>query len=45
MATPGQWEELLPPHMARRLHACSRAMAQGITLYLQYGFDPIGHQT
>ncbi|WNO69009.1 NUDIX hydrolase [Streptomyces sp. AM2-3-1] len=45
LATPEQWDTLLAPHLARRLHACSRAMAQGITLYLQYGFDLTGHQT
>ncbi|MFJ7948490.1 hypothetical protein ACIQ6K_33345 [Streptomyces sp. NPDC096354] len=45
LATPEQWDTLLVPHMARRLHACSRALAQGITLYLQYGFDLIGHHT
>ncbi|WP_406373409.1 hypothetical protein OH781_37880 [Streptomyces sp. NBC_01550] len=45
LATPEQWDTLLAPHMARRLHGCSRAMAQGITLYLQYGFDLTDHQT
>ena len=36
---------MLAPHMARRLHACSRALTQGTTVYLQFGFDPTRHQT
>ncbi|MEV7239042.1 NUDIX hydrolase [Streptomyces sp. NPDC051020] len=40
LADPDQWEALLDPHMARRLHACSRALANGTTVYLQYGFHP-----
>jgi 8-oxo-dGTP pyrophosphatase MutT (NUDIX family) len=45
LATPAEWDTLLSPHMARRLHACSRALTEGSTLYLQHGFDPTSHQT
>jgi hypothetical protein len=45
LATPDQWDTLLAPHMARRLHACSRALAQGTTVYLHHGFDSTRHQT
>jgi hypothetical protein len=41
MAAPGQWEELLAPHMARRVGACATALDAGTTAYLQYGW-PIG---
>ncbi|MET7313551.1 NUDIX domain-containing protein [Streptomyces sp. NPDC005134] len=44
LTTPEQWDSLLAPHMARRVHACSRAMAQGTTVYLQHGFDLTGRQ-
>ncbi|WP_330248334.1 MULTISPECIES: NUDIX hydrolase [unclassified Streptomyces] len=44
LATPDQWDTLLAPHMARRVHACSRAMTQGLTVYLQHGFDLTGRQ-
>ncbi|MFI5634696.1 NUDIX domain-containing protein [Streptomyces sp. NPDC051664] len=37
LATPEQWDALLAPHMARRLHACSRALTQGTTVYLRHG--------
>ncbi|MEV0495434.1 NUDIX hydrolase [Streptomyces atratus] len=33
LATPDQWDTLLAPHMARRLHACSRALTEGTTVY------------
>ncbi|WP_327242333.1 hypothetical protein [Streptomyces sp. NBC_01320] len=39
-ATLAEWDTLLAPHMARRLHACSRALAEGSTVYLKHGFDP-----
>jgi 8-oxo-dGTP pyrophosphatase MutT (NUDIX family) len=45
LAAPAEWDTLLAGHMARRLHACSRALAEGSTLYLQHGFDPARHQT
>ncbi|MER5358556.1 NUDIX hydrolase [Streptomyces sp. NPDC002785] len=45
LATPEQWDTLLAPHMARRLHACSRALTQGTTVYLHHGFDTTPHQT
>ncbi|MFG2630243.1 NUDIX domain-containing protein [Streptomyces sp. NPDC048473] len=44
LATPEQWDILLAPHMARRLHACSRALAQGTTADLHHGFDATRHQ-
>jgi 8-oxo-dGTP pyrophosphatase MutT (NUDIX family) len=40
LATPTQWDDLLAPHMARRLHACAHALATGTTAYLHHGFDP-----
>jgi hypothetical protein len=40
LAAPAEWDILLAGHMARRLYACSRALAEGSTLYLQHGFDP-----
>ncbi|WP_331750002.1 NUDIX hydrolase (plasmid) [Streptomyces sp. NBC_01707] len=40
LAALGEWDTLLPPHMVRRLHACSRALTQGTTAYLHHGFDP-----
>jgi 8-oxo-dGTP pyrophosphatase MutT (NUDIX family) len=45
LATPAEWDTLLSPHMARRLHASSRALTEGSTLYLQHGFDPTRHQS
>ncbi|MFJ1550739.1 NUDIX domain-containing protein [Streptomyces sp. NPDC088246] len=45
LAAPDQWDTLLAPHMARRLHACSRALTQGTAVYLHHGFDPTRHQT
>jgi 8-oxo-dGTP pyrophosphatase MutT (NUDIX family) len=36
-----QWEDLLAPHMVRRLHACSRALEAGTTAYLQHGWEPL----
>ncbi|MFF3359179.1 NUDIX domain-containing protein [Streptomyces sp. NPDC002917] len=44
LASPKQWDALLAPHMARRVHACSRALIQGTTAYLQHGFDSVRHQ-
>lgn len=41
MAAPGQWEDLLAPHMARRVRACADALDVGTTAYLQYGW-PVG---
>ena len=41
LASPSQWEELLVPHMVRRLQACSRALAAGTTAYLQHGWEPL----
>jgi ADP-ribose pyrophosphatase YjhB (NUDIX family) len=44
MAAPGQWENLLAPHMARRVRACAAALDDGTTAYLQYGWpvaDPL----
>jgi ADP-ribose pyrophosphatase YjhB (NUDIX family) len=41
MAAPGQWEDLLAPHMARRVRACAAALDTGTTAYLQYGW-PVG---
>ncbi|MCE0535484.1 NUDIX hydrolase [Kineosporia rhizophila] len=43
LAAPDEWDTLLAPHMARRLRACSRALAEGTTLYLQHGFEPAAH--
>ncbi|MEE1767145.1 MULTISPECIES: NUDIX hydrolase [unclassified Streptomyces] len=45
LAAPDEWDTLLPPHMARRLHACARALTHDTTLYLHHGFDPTRHQT
>ncbi|MFF2331164.1 MULTISPECIES: NUDIX domain-containing protein [unclassified Streptomyces] len=45
LAIPDQWDTLLVPHMARRLHACSRALNQGMTVYLHHGFDATRQQT
>jgi 8-oxo-dGTP pyrophosphatase MutT (NUDIX family) len=45
LATPPEWDTLLSAHMARRLHACARALTEGSTLYLQHGFDPTQPQT
>jgi 8-oxo-dGTP pyrophosphatase MutT (NUDIX family) len=35
-----EWQGLLLPHLARRLRACARALADERTLYLQQGVDP-----
>jgi ADP-ribose pyrophosphatase YjhB (NUDIX family) len=40
LATPPEWEQLLAPHLARRLHAVTRALTAGTTTYLHYGYDP-----
>ncbi|WP_329203241.1 NUDIX hydrolase [Streptomyces sp. NBC_01435] len=45
LAAPEEWDALLPPHMARRLHACARALTHDTTLYLHHGFDPTRHHT
>lgn len=39
MTGPEEWDELLVAHMARRVHACSRALATGATLDLHYGWE------
>ncbi|MFB7852687.1 NUDIX domain-containing protein [Streptomyces sp. NPDC056053] len=44
LAAPHEWDTLLAPHMARRLHACARALTHDTTLYLHHGFDPTRHQ-
>ncbi|MGI8313360.1 NUDIX domain-containing protein [Saccharopolyspora hattusasensis] len=36
---PDEWDELLVAHMARRVHACSRALDTGTTLDLHYGWE------
>jgi ADP-ribose pyrophosphatase YjhB (NUDIX family) len=38
IAAPDQWEDLLAPHMARRIRACATALDDGTTAYLQYGW-------
>ncbi|MEU0836604.1 hypothetical protein [Streptomyces sp. NPDC005969] len=40
MATSVEWDALFAPHLARRLHASSRALAEGSAVYLQRGFAP-----
>jgi 8-oxo-dGTP pyrophosphatase MutT (NUDIX family) len=45
LASPVEWDALMPPHMVRRLHACARALDDGHTVYLQHGFDPTRHHT
>ncbi|MEV7238655.1 NUDIX hydrolase [Streptomyces sp. NPDC051020] len=40
LATSAEWDTLFAPHLARRLHASSRTLAEGSTVYLQHGFDP-----
>lgn len=45
LAGPDQWQNLLAPHMVRRLHACARALDQGSTVFLQHGFDPAHRPT
>jgi len=40
LATGEEWGRLLAPHMARRLHACAKALATGSTVYLHHGYDP-----
>ena len=40
LAAPPEWDEMLDPHMARRLRACAGAMATGCTAYLQHGWQP-----
>jgi 8-oxo-dGTP pyrophosphatase MutT (NUDIX family) len=44
LAAPAEWDTLLAGHLARRVHACSRALTEGRTLYLHHGFDPARHQ-
>jgi 8-oxo-dGTP pyrophosphatase MutT (NUDIX family) len=41
VAGADQWADLLAPHMVRRLHACSRALASGTTAYLHHGWEPV----
>ncbi|MFE7111159.1 NUDIX domain-containing protein [Streptomyces sp. NPDC057575] len=45
LTAPDEWDTLLPPHMARRLRACARALTHDTALYLHHGFDPTRHQT
>ncbi|WP_433788698.1 NUDIX domain-containing protein [Actinoplanes sp. CA-252034] len=40
LAAPHQWDELMSPHMARRLHACADALRTGTTAYLHHGWNP-----
>lgn len=40
LAGPEQWDELMAPHMARRLRACADALRTGSTAYLHHGWDP-----
>ncbi|GIE01150.1 NUDIX domain-containing protein [Paractinoplanes durhamensis] len=40
LAAPDEWDELLVPHMARRLRACADALAGGHTAYLHDGWHP-----
>lgn len=42
LATPAEWDTLMAPHMARRLHACAKALADHTTAYLHHGLVP-GH--
>ncbi|GAB3946736.1 hypothetical protein GCM10027614_40740 [Micromonospora vulcania] len=37
---PQQWDELMAPHMARRLRACADALRTQSTAYLHHGWDP-----
>lgn len=38
LAPPHEWDNLLAPHMARRVRACASALATGTTAYLQHGW-------
>jgi glycine/D-amino acid oxidase-like deaminating enzyme len=40
LAPAEDWNRLLAPHMARRIHACARALHTGHTAYLQHGWPP-----
>jgi 8-oxo-dGTP pyrophosphatase MutT (NUDIX family) len=40
LAAPGEWRELLVPHMLRRLTACAAALDSGTTAYLHHGRHP-----
>jgi 8-oxo-dGTP pyrophosphatase MutT (NUDIX family) len=40
LSTAEEWDELLLPHMARRLRACADALSTGTTAYLQHGWHP-----
>ncbi|OPC79564.1 NUDIX hydrolase [Embleya scabrispora] len=40
LAEPAEWDRLMAPHMARRLHACAHALATGTTAYLHHGNTP-----
>jgi 8-oxo-dGTP pyrophosphatase MutT (NUDIX family) len=40
LATPAEWDTLMAPHMARRLRACARALADHTTAYLHHGTVP-----
>lgn len=41
-ASPGEWTEMLPEHMVRRVRACVTALADGGTACLRYGWPPEG---
>jgi 8-oxo-dGTP pyrophosphatase MutT (NUDIX family) len=40
LTAPGEWDTLLAPHMARRVRACTDALATGVTAYLHHGRRP-----
>jgi len=40
LAGPGEWDQLLAPHMVRRLLACADALRTGSTAYLHHGRHP-----
>jgi ADP-ribose pyrophosphatase YjhB (NUDIX family) len=40
LAPAADWNRLLAPHMARRIHACAAALDAGQTAYLQHGWPP-----
>ncbi|OPC76759.1 NUDIX hydrolase [Embleya scabrispora] len=40
LAAPTEWDTLMAPHMARRLHACANALADHTTAYLHHGTAP-----
>lgn len=40
LASPADWNHLLIPHMARRVHACATALTLHTTAYLHHGHAP-----